>query len=136
MQVKDLMNRNVICVDQDASLQDAAKLLQRENVGTLCVTGSGLVGILTDRDITTKAVAKGWDPAQHQVNELMTHNPVSISPDADVLDATKMMAKHKIRRLPVCQDGQITGVISFADLASYTRQCFDNLITEETKAEK
>jgi signal-transduction protein with cAMP-binding, CBS, and nucleotidyltransferase domain len=46
------------------------------------------------------------------------------------------MAKHQIRRLPVCQDDQILGVVSFADVADYTRRCLDNLITEETKAEK
>lgn len=136
MRVQDLMNKNVICIDQNASLLEAAKLMLRENIGTLCVTGSGLVGMLTDRDIATKAVSEGWNPTEHRVGEIMAHNPVSISPDADVLQATELMAKHRVRRLPVCQDSRIVGVISFTDLADYTRRCLDNLITEETKAEK
>jgi CBS domain-containing protein len=136
MNIRELMSRNVICVDQNATLQEAARLMLREKVGAICVTGSGLVGMVTDRDIAVKAVAEGWNPYEHQVHEIMSRNPVSILPDADVLQASELMAKHQIRRLPVCQNDQILGVVSFADIADYTRRCLDNLITEETKAEK
>jgi CBS domain-containing protein len=136
MNIRELMSRNVICVDQNANLQEAARLMLREKVGAICVTGSGLVGMVTDRDIAVKAVAEGWNPYEHQVHEIMTRNPVSIMPEADVLQASELMAKHQIRRLPVCQNDQILGVVSFADIADYTRRCLDNLITEETKAEK
>jgi CBS domain-containing protein len=70
MVIRDLMSRNVICVDQNATLQEAARLMLRENVGALCVTGSGLIGMVTDRDITTKAVSEGWNPYEHRVNEI------------------------------------------------------------------
>lgn len=136
MVIRDLMSRNVISVDPNATLQDAAKLMLRENVGSLTVVGGGLVGILTDRDIVVKAVSEGWNPAQHRVSEVMSRDPVSISPDADVLQATELMAKHRVRRLPVCTGDQIVGIVSFADIADYMRRCLDNLIQEETKAEK
>ncbi|MBI3910096.1 MAG: CBS domain-containing protein [Armatimonadetes bacterium] len=136
MVIRDLMNRNVICVDQNASILEAAKLMLRENIGSVCVVGGSLVGMLTDRDITIKATSEGWNPAEHRVQEIMTRNPVFISPNADVLEATELMAKHHVRRLPVCQDDQIMGVVSLADVADYTRRCLDNIFTEETKAEK
>jgi CBS domain-containing protein len=132
----DLMNRNVVTVDQNATVQEAAKLMLREQVGSLCVTNGSLVGIVTDRDIAVKAVSEGWNPTEHRIAEIMSRNPVCVSPDADPLQASELMAKHQIRRLPVCREDQIVGIVSFADVADYTRRCLDNLITEETKAEK
>jgi CBS domain-containing protein len=134
MVIRDLMSHRVVSVDQNATLQEAAKLMRQENVGSLGVTGGSLVGIVTDRDLAVKAVCEGWNPREHRVSEIMSRQPVCVGPDADVLEASELMARYQVRRLPVCQNDRIVGVVSFSDIADYTRRCLDNLMTEETKA--
>jgi CBS domain-containing protein len=128
------MSHKVICVEQSATLQQAGELMLRENVGALTVLADDLVGIVTDRDIATKAVSRGWNPAEHRVSEIMTREPACVAPDADVLQASELMARHQVRRLPVCRNNKVVGIISVADIIDYTRRCLDNLVTEETKA--
>ena len=130
------MSRGVICVDPHATVQEAARLMLRENVGVVCVVDRMLVGILTDRDITVKATSEGWNPAECWVSEIMTRDVVCVSPTASALEASELLAKHHIRRLPVCQDDQLMGIVSVADLIDHTRRILDNLLSEETKAEK
>jgi len=134
MVIRDLMSHRVVSVDQNATLQEAARLMRQENVGSLSVTGGSLVGIVTDRDLAVKAVSEGWNPREHRVAEIMSRQPVCVAPDADVLQASELMAQHQVRRLPVCENNEIIGMISFADIADYARRCLDNLIMEETKA--
>jgi CBS domain-containing protein len=135
MLVRDLMNRNVVCVDPNATLQDAAQRMLEQDVGTIFIANGDLIGLLTARDLALRSVSQGWNPSAHRVSEIMSPNPVCAPPDMDVLQASDLMATHKVRRLPVCQDGRIIGVITVAEIADYTRRCLDNL-TEETMAEK
>jgi CBS domain-containing protein len=136
---RGFLDTRVLALHYDGRRQLAREgraLHVRENVGAICVTEGSLVGMLTDRDTTTKAVSEGWHPAQHRVGEIMSRNPICVSPDADPLQPSELIAKHHYRRLPVSHDGQIDGIVSFADIAAYTRGCLDNLVIEETKAER
>jgi CBS domain-containing protein len=135
MVVRDLMSRHVISVDQNATLRDAARLMLEHDVGAVCVVNGTLVGVVTARDLALKAVAQGWHPSEHPVSEVMSRDPVCAPPELDVLQASDLMAHHKVRRLPVCEKNQIVGMVSLADIADYTRRCLDNL-AEETMAEK
>jgi len=135
MIVRDLMNRHAISVDQNATLQDAARLMLEHDVGAVCVVNGSLVGMVTAHDLALKAVAQGWHPSEHHVSEVMSPNPVCAPPELDVLQASDLMAHHKVRRLPVCEENQVVGIVSLADIADYTRRCLDNL-TEEAMAER
>ena len=120
MLVKDVMSTNVAVVSPEDSVAVAARLLSRRNIGVLPVAGPGgqLKGILTDRDIVLRCVAASFDPALTKVRQIMTSNPVSLSPDDDAAEAGALMARRQIRRLPVTEHGRIVGMVSLGDLAA------------------
>jgi len=119
MQLKDVMTKNVEVAHVDTTLQEAAALMKKLDVGVLPVgAGSKLVGILTDRDITVRATAEGRDPKQTKVQEVMTPNLVYCFEDQAPVDAAVVMQEQQIRRLPVVNhDLQLVGIVSLGDLA-------------------
>jgi len=90
------------------------------NVGAMPVmdVDNNLVGILTDRDITVRAVSQGIDPDDALVEDFMSPNPITINLDMDVDDAAEIMADNQIRRLPIVDNtDRLIGIISLGDLA-------------------
>lgn len=140
MKVSELMTKNPVTVQPSATAKDAAEIMKKENLGTVLVAeGDRLEGLITDRQIATKVIAEGKDPARTRVNEFMTKNPVSASPDMEVEDVTKIMGENKYRRVPVVQDGKLIGIVSTADIAEHARTCsvcIDNILNEAAKAER
>ena len=123
MQVRDLMNPNVVTVEPGSSAALAARLISRHNVGSLPVCGEDrrLRGVVTDRDIVLRCVAAEEDPAQTPVRDIMTRGCATVSPGADCREATRLMSAHQVRRLPVVEEGKLVGIISLADLARSQR---------------
>lgn len=119
MQVGEMMNSNVISVAPEESVAFAARLLSRYNVGSLpvCAADGRLKGIVTDRDIVLRCVAAENGPENTPVKDVMTRNIVSVAPQDDVREATRLMAAEQIRRLPVVQNGRVVGMISLGDMA-------------------
>lgn len=119
MQVRDVMNRDLVTIDPAESAALAARLLARHNVGSLPVCGENgrLQGIVTDRDIILRCVAPEEDPAQVPVRHIMTRHPKALSPGDDVRQAAQVMAIQQVRRLPVVEAGRLVGVVSLGDLA-------------------
>lgn len=119
MIVADIMTTDVSTVKDNDNLVSAASLMLDLNVGALPVVNDGgvLAGIITDRDITIRATAKGANPFSGTVADCMTANPLAIRADANVQEAADMMANAQVRRLPVIQDGQLVGIVSLGDLA-------------------
>lgn len=121
MRISDLMDPNVISVDQEENILTAAKLMSRYNLGCLPVMkGKQLTGLCTDRDIVLRCIAAEKDPGKVTVREIMSKSPVSIGPEADSMDAGRLMANHQLRRLPVVEGGQLVGMLSLGDLAVST----------------
>ncbi len=119
MQVKELMCGSVVSVDPADTVQSAARLLARHDVGSLPVCGEdgGLRGVITDRDIVLRCVAIEEDPAKTPVHKVMTRNCATISPTADARESARIMAARQVRRLPVVEDGKVIGMISLGDLS-------------------
>ena len=119
MQVRDLMNPNVVTVEPSSSAALAARLISRHNVGSLPVCGEDrrLRGVVTDRDIVLRCVAAEEDPAQTPVRDIMSRGCATVSPGADCREATRLMSAHQVRRLPVVEEGRLVGMISLSDLA-------------------
>lgn len=118
MKVRDIMTPQVEVADYNTSLVQVAEMMKRENVGAIPVCKQDqLLGILTDRDIIIKAVAEGKDLSSIQVSEIMSTNPVSIKPEADIHEAARLMSDNQIRRLPVVENGKLVGILSLGDLA-------------------
>jgi len=121
MQVKDIMTANVECVRPGDSLQDAARKMRDLDVGPLPVCGDDdrLAGMITDRDITIRAVAEGRDPKTTPVREAMTEDLVFCFEEQDVEEAARTMQERQVRRLVVL-NGQkrLVGIVSLGDLAT------------------
>lgn len=122
MTCEELMTPRPTCCQGDHTLEDAAALMKREDVGLIPVVegeGLGLIGVLTDRDIAVKAVAEGLDPRQVAVASIMTAEPICCDVDDSIETALDRMAAKQIRRLPVVNaQGEVVGIISQADVAT------------------
>ncbi|CAG0934442.1 Hypoxic response protein 1 [Planctomycetaceae bacterium] len=102
MKVGDIMTRDVKTVHPEAALQQAAQMMAALDVGLMPVTEDGeLLGMITDRDIAVRAVARGYDPTITPVRNAMTEMVICGSPQQDITEAANLMKVHQIRRLPV-----------------------------------
>lgn len=122
MQVAEIMTRDAEVIPSEFLVKEAAKKMQQLDVGFLPVRdGDRLVGMLTDRDITVRAVAEGRDPAKTPVQEVMTPEVVYCFDDQDISEAALLMQEKQIRRLPVLnRQKRLVGIISLGDLAVHT----------------
>lgn len=116
--VRDAMTPGVETVEPSQPLLEAARLMETGDFGSVPVVENGrLVGVLTDRDIVVRAVALGLDPNSARVGEIASKGPITVEPDQDLAEALRLMAQHRVRRLPVVDDGKLVGVLSQADVA-------------------
>lgn len=139
MKVKDIMTKKVASVKPDASVSEAADLMQRYNVGSIPVCDdNGVVGIVTDRDIVMRNVTVGSDPRSTPVSSIMTTNVTTVSPDTDVDELGVIMSQKQVRRVPVVDSNNLVGIVALGDLAVDNR--FDTeaseALTEISKPEK
>ena len=119
MTLKDVMTPDVEVISPEATLQQAAAKMRRLHIGPLPVCdGDQLVGMLTDRDITVRAVAEGCDPTTTTVREAMTPDMVYGFEDQTIEDAVQTMERYQIRRLPILsREKRLVGMVSLGDLA-------------------
>ena len=112
--IKEIMQRRkILKVPTQTLVTKAAKLMEKKNVGAVMVIEDGeLVGILTERDVVFRVVAKGLDANSTRVTEVMTHAPITISPDEPFGHALMIMHEKGFRHLPVVEDNRIVGIVS------------------------
>ena len=110
MQVKDYMTSDVVHVEIPGNRDDVLKILKRTGIsGVPVIKNKKIVGIITRKDLLRK-------PEETQLGLLMTSKPVSIGPKTDIREAARLLVTHKVRRLPVVEDGILIGLLSVADL--------------------
>ena len=121
---RDIMSGDCTCIGENDSVLDAAKLLKEKDVGAVPICGEDdrLKGMLTDRDIAVKVLAKDRDPGSTTAGELGEGKPVTIGADDSVDEALKTMAEHKVRRLPVIDGHELIGIVSQGDLATQVNE--------------
>jgi CBS domain-containing protein len=138
MKVSKSMTKNPITVESSATAKEVAEKMKEENVGTVLVTQEDrLKGIVIDRQIITKVVAAGKDPAKVKVSEFMTESPVTVSPDMDIEEASRIIGEKGYRRIPVVENEKPVGIISVADIVEHAKtctSCVDNILSEAVKA--
>ena len=118
MQVSEVMTSNPVSVGRTDTLQQAAQLMKDNDCGSLPVTHEESVcGVITDRDITVRAVANGA-ACTESVETAMTSEVVSIGSDAQTSEAAQMMSDNQLHRIYVVDDGSLVGVVALADLAN------------------
>ena len=118
MRIRDIMTTSVESVTPETDLATIARRMKDLNVGSLpIVENDRLLGIITDRDIVVRAIAEGRNPESEHVRTYLTPNPTTISADADVREASELMAREQIRRLPVVEGERLIGFVAIGDIA-------------------
>lgn len=119
MAVADVMTKDVRLIDPDTTIRDAAIRLRDEDVGALPVgENDRLIGMVTDRDITVRAVAADKAPDNTTVREVLSEKIYYCFDDQSLDEVADTMAAHKVRRVPVLnRDKRLVGIVSLADLA-------------------
>lgn len=119
MKVQDVMSRRIISVSPDENAAVAARLLSHYNIGALpvCTREGKLRGMVTDRDIVLRCVAAEEDPLCVKVSDIMTRRIFSVSAQQSVEEASTLMAREKIRRLPVQENNKLVGMVSLSDIS-------------------
>ena len=113
----DVMVTDVVTVEPDVNVRRAVRAMNDFEIGCLVVVEAGrVVGILTERDVLKRVVDEGRKPEETSVREVMSKPPITISPDADLETAIELMFKHKIKKLPVVENGKLVGLVTFTDL--------------------
>jgi CBS domain-containing protein len=130
MLARQIMQKDLITILPSSTVFDAVVKMREYHVGSVLIVDEGrkLKGILTDRDIAMMVAAESRDPRWISVSDVMTADPKTISPDADLESALKMMNREHIHRLPVTENGKLVGVLSSADLAAEMKEEFNQLI--------
>ena len=116
--VRDSMTADPSSIGASASVVEAARIMREEHIGSLPVTDDEkLVGMITDRDITTRVVAEAADPNRMSVGDVYSRDLISVESDKDLEEALQLMARHQVRRLPVVENGGLVGIVAQADIA-------------------
>lgn len=119
VKARDIMTTDAQCIDETATLTQAAEKLRELDVGAMPICGEDdrLKGMITDRDIVVKCLAVGKDPNTMTAGEIGDGKPVTIGADDSITEAIATMKEHQIRRLPVIDNYQLIGMIAQADIA-------------------
>jgi CBS domain-containing protein len=114
--VKDVMTKNVVTIDVNKSVFEAAELMSAKGIGCLVVTDNAApVGIVTERDFVKRIVAQRVS-SDVKVSEVMSKSLVTVDPDASIKEAARLMSTNKIRRLPVLKQNELVGIVVATDL--------------------
>ncbi len=116
MKVKELMSTNITCVGENASVLQIADHMRRNDIGCVpvCDDAGHIKGIVTDRDLVVRCLAQ---TGKTTAGDIMTTDPVTVSPEQNIHDAALLFSAHKIRRLPVTEASRIVGMLSLGDVA-------------------
>ena len=121
MQLRDIMTTGVVTAVPGASASDVARQMRDSNVGSVVVVEpDGLpVAMVTDRDLTLRVLAEQNDPSE-AIAERATRPLISGEPEMELEEAAALMVQHRVRRLPVLEDGKLTGIVTLDDIAVRT----------------
>jgi len=126
LKVEDVMVTDVITISYRASVKRAAQVMNKHEIGCLIVVKRNkAVGIVTERDMLKRVVAKAADPKKTRVEEIMSQPLIVVEPDMELEDAVKLMFEMKIKKLPVVDKGKLVGIVSITDIAKFHPHIMD-----------
>lgn len=117
MKVKDLMSTTVSSVKPDTPIDQIAKQMKQEDIGSLpvCDDNGHAIGIVTDRDIVLRSVSNG--NSNVTAKDIMSKNLICAKPDMGAHEVASLFARNQVRRLPVVENNKVVGMIAMADIA-------------------
>ena len=120
--VRDIMTKHIEMIDNDKSALEAAKTMAEKGISSLFVIKDGQpVGIVSERDFIKKICAKERPIAQVRIEEIMSKILTTAEPETPIEVAVQRLVNHKIRRLPIMEEGKLVGIVTVTDLAKYLR---------------
>jgi len=123
LKVEDVMVEDVITVEADQTVKKAIDLMNENEIGSLIVVKQGkAVGIVTERDMLTRVLARSRNPERTKVSEIMSAPLVVADPKMELEEAARLMFKMKVKKLPVVSNGELVGLITLTDLARFQPQ--------------
>jgi len=121
-QVRDIMQKNVIAIQEDKSALDAAKLISEKDISFLVIVKDGKpIGVITERDFVRKIAAQDKQASRIPLSEIMSYKFRWVEPSTEIEDAVQKMLNNNIRRLIVLEDEKLVGVITQTDLTDFLR---------------
>ncbi len=131
--IPDIVIEQKVCeLPQDCTVCEAAKEMFEANVAAIVITGKNgkIIGIVTERDLTRRVLAKCLDAKNIRLKEVMTKKPDTLAPDDLVADALELMQKRRYRHLPVAVDGRAVAMVSIRDLYAAMKEMLEKTICE------
>ncbi|MEM2386718.1 MAG: CBS domain-containing protein, partial [Candidatus Bathyarchaeia archaeon] len=123
LKVEDVMVREVITIDENATVKEAAEVMNKFEIGCLIAVRKGkAVGIITERDLLKRVVAEAKDVNKTRVKDIMSSPLVVVEPNLDIEEAVKLMFQMKIKKLPVVEGKRLVGLVSLTDIARFQPQ--------------
>ncbi|HEX9756904.1 MAG TPA: CBS domain-containing protein [Nitrospiria bacterium] len=123
-----LVNREIVTVEYNASLQQAAQIMRDKRIGSLLVVKDGeYVGIFSETDVTRRAAAEGLDPKKVTIESIMTTPIISLEIKTEPEKANDLMKDKGIRHLPLTENGKIIGIISVRDLLRFFKVYYNGI---------
>ncbi len=118
-----IQNQTITSLSATRSVLEGAKLMAEKNVAAIIIVDDGkLSGIVTERDLTQRVLAKGLDAKKTSIGDIMTKDPDTLSPGDSALDALELMSVRNYRHLPVVENGEVVGMVSIRDLYSTVKK--------------
>ena len=123
LKVQDVMVKEVITIDENATVKEAAEVMNRFEIGCLIAVRKGkAMGIITERDILKRVVSEARDANKTKVKQVMSSPLVVVEPEMDLGEAVKLMFQMKIKKLPVVDGKRLAGLVSLTDIARFQPQ--------------
>ena len=120
LNVEDVMVDKVITIDANATVQEAVRIMNKHEIGCLIVVlNEKPVGIITERDMLKRVLAKSVDPEKVKVSDIMSAPLIVGKPEMEIEDAVKLMFKTEIKKLPVIRSGKLVGLVTLTDLTRF-----------------
>jgi CBS domain-containing protein len=131
MFVKEVMKKDIITTSSEKSVLEAAKVMTANNIGSLVVVNDHLEGIVTERDILNKVVSQGKAPGDVKVADIMSPRVITIAPDRDMEEACDLMARYRIKRLPVVFGDEVVGIITSTDVVAILSSAIKEVYSQQ-----
>jgi len=120
LNVEDVMVDEVITIEAGVTVQEAVRIMNKHEIGCLIVVLTEKpVGIITERDMLTRVLAKSLDPEKVKVSDIMSAPLIVGKPEMEIESAVRLMFKTKIKKLPVVRDGKLIGLVTLTDLTRF-----------------
>jgi len=137
VKVLDAMTREPISISPDKNIEECAKLMLKKGVGGIVIVdGNKIKGIITEKDLVERVIAKNLDPKKVKVSDIMSKKIIGIKPDIDIYDALIKMRDSNVRRLPVIHDDRLVGLLTEKDILKIEPSLFDLIVEKMEVAEE